>query len=51
MPENIFELGFFHCKNVSKGSNYFPEKKKQQLNWLFFIKNAPDQNKFFCMDS
>ena len=30
MPENNSEQGFFHCKNVSKGSRsyYFPEKKK-----------------------
>ena len=30
MPENNFGYGFFHYKNVSKGStcNYFPRKTK-----------------------
>ena len=31
MPENNFGQGFFHCKNVSKGSNYFPWKKSKLI--------------------
>ena len=43
MPENSFEQGFFHCKNVSKGSNYFPAKKSKLV--IFYLKcTKPKQN-------
>ena len=36
MPGNNFEWGFFHCKNVGKGSNYFPGKKSKLV--IFHLK-------------
>ena len=42
MADNSLNRTFFHCKYVSKGSNYFPGKNQI---CLCFILNAQNHNK------
>ena len=41
MPENIFENGFFQCKNLGKGVTTCIFQEKNQ-NCLFLVKIAPN---------
>ena len=47
IPEYNFEKGFLHCKNVSKGNTYFPEKSKLVI--FHFRCTKPKQNCTACI--